>query len=611
MGPSVTVECVRFLRDGQWRERRFSGLVTFLTGPAGIGKSTPLEAIFYVLGLDSVAVMPEVRSCESLQVVMRVAGMRWSATRHGSGGSQVEFSNLDEGSRVPPVRLPVRPQSPGEQSASDFVMGLLDLPLLGEGTKRLGLRQIQRVMMLRQKAISNTYLDSISDGERELLFEVLLGLRDEELNQLETAFAAAERRHKEKRLFLGQFLKQREGRNLDSPNTIREEATRKRAAHQEASARALEAQRILGEMAAARGKLDFDAEQAKTAYRARQKAADQATQTLAAAEREHAKAEGVLAGMLRRQDSPSRCSACGQALPQRAPGHCRQCDQEVGDGSGRPGQDIEEARARIAALEVMLAGRRREASEAGEHAAASWREVERADAAKNAHQRDDWAPQQQRALEAEKKTALLAGELAQLARRLEEVEFVFALEEEVKVLEKARQDARKALDEARAERAHRRKEILAEWSRLLLARVREVDPRIEQAYINDAFLPVVAGKSFEESSVSGGPKTLRNVCTLLSLVDLGRTVPQVKMPPLLIIDAPASGFGSQGVDARVSQALLEQMINVAADPSPDGYACQIIAALNDPLTDPHSGVHEIPLSESNRFFDDAPLCVEP
>lgn len=465
--------------------------------------------------------------------------------------------------------------------------------------------------MLRQKAISNTYLDGLSADERELLFEVVLGLRDKQLDDLEGASARADNRFKERNTFRKQFLKQREIHHLDSPAEIREEAERKQQEHRAAAEHAQLEQRSLGEMAAARGVLDFEADQAKTGYGRAREAADQAARALADAQREHAKAEGLVEGLVRRAERDSRCTACGQGLPERAAGRCAQCDQPLAGSRTDPlREDLDQARARVQVLAVGLERCRGEAQAAAGLRDGAWAQVQSADAARQAHERDRWRPQQQRVLEAEKKASALGGEVAQLGLRLEEVEIVFALDAELEVLDAARKAAKEGLDAAQGERAHRRKEILAQWSALLLARVREIDPLIQEAYITEGFEPFVDGKPFDDSSVSGGPKTLRNICTLLSLRDLGRIVPTVRIPPLMIIDSPLSGFGAQGVDAQIGARLMDQIIAVAADPSPDGYACQLIVATNDPLPGPRTGVREIALGPQQRFFDHAPPCTQ-
>ncbi|MER5312427.1 hypothetical protein ABT034_32145 [Streptomyces sp. NPDC002773] len=150
------------------------------------------------------------------------------------------------------------------------------------------------------------------------------------------------------------------------------------------------------------------------------------------------------------------------------------------------------------------------------------------------------------------------------------------------------------------------------WSELFLARVREIDPSKNIATIDaEDFTTLVDGKAFEDSSVAGGPKTVTNIAVLLSLRDLAREEPTVIVPPFLLIDSPLSGFGAQGLDEQISTRLLKALITAADDPSPDGFACQIITVTNDPLPQAHSGVREIRLSPEHRYFDHAPLIDRP
>ena len=97
-----------------------------------------------------------------------------------------------------------------------------------------------------------------------------------------------------------------------------------------------------------------------------------------------------------------------------------------------------------------------------------------------------------------------------------------------------------------------------------------------------------------------------NVALLLALRDLGRVDPAVRVPPLMIIDSPLAGLGAQGLDHATGLRLIDTLIDIADDASPEGYACQVIAATNDPLPRPYPGVREIRIDTDNRFFDHAP-----
>ncbi|WP_069766766.1 hypothetical protein [Streptomyces sp. LUP30] len=134
-----------------------------------------------------------------------------------------------------------------------------------------------------------------------------------------------------------------------------------------------------------------------------------------------------------------------------------------------------------------------------------------------------------------------------------------------------------------------------------LCRLQQINPDVETASIDPGdFTTRVkqrhsADKRFAESSVAGTPKVATNVALLLALRDLG-----VRVPPLLIIDSPLTGLGAQGLDHASGMRLIDTLIDIADDASPDGYACQVIAAT------PYPGVREIRIDTDNRFFDHAP-----
>ncbi|MEU9900727.1 hypothetical protein ACIBCS_36280 [Streptomyces phaeochromogenes] len=88
-----------------------------------------------------------------------------------------------------------------------------------------------------------------------------------------------------------------------------------------------------------------------------------------------------------------------------------------------------------------------------------------------------------------------------------------------------------------------------------------------------------------------------------------RDAPQLsaRVPPLLIIDSPLAGLGSTGLDQETSVRLMDTLISIADAPSSDGYACQVIAATNDPLPRADPSVQEIHIDDEQRFFDHAPV----
>lgn len=159
--------------------------------------------------------------------------------------------------------------------------------------------------------------------------------------------------------------------------------------------------------------------------------------------------------------------------------------------------------------------------------------------------------------------------------------------------------------EGRGEEARHRglKQLVEQWSRHFLTRLRAVNPDVRHAHIDpETFLPHVDGLAFDDQAVAGGPQTLANLCAMLALRDLARAVPTVLLPLFFMVDSPLSGLGGQGLDGQMAERLMEQLADAAAVADADGTPMQIIAAVNDPLTRPLTGVREIRLDRSNRYI---------
>ncbi|MEU6628898.1 hypothetical protein ABZ905_11470 [Streptomyces parvus] len=76
--------------------------------------------------------------------------------------------------------------------------------------------------------------------------------------------------------------------------------------------------------------------------------------------------------------------------------------------------------------------------------------------------------------------------------------------------------------------------------------------------------------------------------------DLGRLDAGVRVPQVLIIDSPLAELGA--VAQATGERLIGALIDVASDTSSDGYACQVIAATNDPPPRSYPEVRETPVS---------------
>ncbi|MFB7091416.1 hypothetical protein, partial [Streptomyces sp. NPDC056296] len=338
------------------------------------------------------------------------------------------------------------------------------------------------------------------------------------------------------------------------------------------------------------------------------KHASTAHERLQSATAEHARVEGALDELL---TEPSEdCTRCGRPLPERKPGLCRQCGQACQDTADQRERKIVAARAKVERLRLKL--QRLEEALAAALAAAEQSEDRAAAALKerDAYDQHHLQPARTTAQQAEKSAHGLSRDVARLKQWLESSDFITAQQQVIDAAKADMETAKDARDAALTAHEVRRKEIVARWSELFLARLQQINPDVETAYIDPAdFTSRVKerdhpDKTFAESSVAGSPRVVINVALLLALRELGRIDTAVRVPPLAIIDSPLADLGA--VDQATGLRLVDTLIDVAGDPSSDGHACQVIAAINDPLPRPYPGVREIPVDTDNRFFDHAP-----
>ncbi|CAM5587852.1 hypothetical protein ACIPPN_28820 [Streptomyces diastaticus] len=611
MGPSFVIERLEFQRGDVWYARYFRGLVTFLVGHSKAGKSTALEALLYPLGLLTATVMPEVRGCRQVRLVFRVAGTRWQATRSGSNPrARVSLKNLDDTGEIEHL-LPVTSAKAGEMTAGAFVQDLLGLPQAARGATRVGLDDFySTVMALRQNTIASEFLGGGKDEARVLALEVLLGLWNEDLAGLEKNASEAASRYRAARSALAAFKKLRDSGALADPASVRAAYEQKQREHRAAAQRWQEADAALKVAVGERGRLVALHQAAETQRRKSAKQAVAAHAKVNGATAEHARAEGELATLL--APMPQDCTCCGQPLPDREPGLCLQCGQLHDGLEDRREQQIAAARAKVDRLLLRLRSLQEASAAAGDQAAEADTAAAAALTARDAYDEGHLQPARKAAQQAEKEAHGLSRDVAQLKERLESADYISAQEQVIRAAKEQMDAAQAARDAAVTAHDVRRKEVTGRWSEFFLARLKQINPDVETAHIDPADFTTrvkerhTADKTFAESSVAGSPKVATNVALLLALRDLGRVDRGVRVPPLMVIDSPLAGLGAQGLDHDTGLRLIDTLIDIADDPSPDGYACQVIAATNDPLPRPYPGVREIRIDTDNRFFDHAP-----
>ncbi|MFD8376085.1 hypothetical protein ACFV2Z_35920 [Streptomyces sp. NPDC059688] len=137
-------------------------------------------------------------------------------------------------------------------------------------------------------------------------------------------------------------------------------------------------------------------------------------------------------------------------------------------------------------------------------------------------------PARKAAQQAEKEAHGLSRDVAQLRERLESADYINAQETVIQAAKEQMEAAQAARAVAVATHEVRRKEVTARWSEFFLARLQQINPDVETAFIDPGDFTTrvkerhTTDKTFAESSVAGSPKVATNVALLLALRDLGR-----------------------------------------------------------------------------------------
>lgn len=223
-------------------------------------------------------------------------------------------------------------------------------------------------------------------------------------------------------------------------------------------------------------------------------------------------------------------------------------------------------------------------------------------------------PQRRTTRDLEKKAERLSVEAEQLKRRLDDADFIAVQEQQVRVRKEEMEEAQARRDMAQRAHDQRRKELVHQWSAFFRTRLRQIRPAVETAVISpEDFTTLVrerhdeGAQLFHEGAVAGHARAVINIAILLSLRDLARAVPTVRVPTLMIIDCPLAGLDTGEADQEIGRRLLNTLAAAAGELDEDGRACQIIATTKGLLpTSAGRGVTEIRLDEDHRFFDHAP-----
>ncbi|MFI0234858.1 hypothetical protein [Streptomyces sp. NPDC017086] len=593
---TLNIECFLFEVDGVKHEVRLDAPLPALTGVTSSGKSTVLESVWWVLGVEHAKVMDAVLMCSRVGFVARIGRERWEVVRSTEGRQEdVVFTR---GTLGVPERHPVK-RSESQRSAADVFQDLLGVPRLGAGRSRVTLDKLVPWFYARQRDLPNVYLGGQGKEERTAVGRALLGADDEMVDALRQEDDTRTKEWRSAKNRIKRILRERQERDLPSVEDLQRRGEQWTAQHQQ---EALKAQKAGAELSRLQGQLvvlERKVAAAEEARRAARVAAEDRQRTARLLDAAAAEARGRLAGLREAASDPSLCPRCVRALDLTglSEDDCPVCRRFDPDRRQRAEEFTRRmAQAQQAAEQAREAARRaaQAAEEAHGRAGDADRVVVEAAATVRAFTQDVIAPQQQVVVEAEAAARELAARLEQNAEHLREVAELTELRGRLPELEKAAEVAKAAYTAARQDTDLLVKQATDRWSRHALRRLQACDPEVNTVSISpEDFSVTINGKSFDSRVVAGHGMTRSNVSVLLALRDTAREVPAMPVPQFLIVDGPFTGLGNGPEDQRSGNALLDGLTDLATFEDPSGAGGQVIIACRELRGTPGPAVREI------------------
>ncbi|TBO59416.1 hypothetical protein EYS09_12235 [Streptomyces kasugaensis] len=607
---TLNVECGLFEVDGVVHELRFDAPLTALAGETRSGKSTVLEVIWWVLGVDGARLMTAAAACSRVGFVACIGESRWRITR--STVDRAEDVVFTHGTLGTEERHPVK-RSESRRSAADAFQDLLGIPRLGTGRTRVTLDLLVPWFYARQRDLPNDYLGRQSKEQRIAVGRVLLGADDEAIDALRQEAGAKRKKWRWASNRVKKILRDREERELPSVEDLQRRAAQWTAQHKETSLKARQAGAALSRQHAELAALQEKVSVAEEARRAARTAADERERTARHLEAAAAEARGRLAGLREAATDPSLCPQCARALDLTglSEDDCPVCRRFDPERQQRAEQfQLRMSQAQLAAEQAHEGARRvsRAADDARGRASDADRAVVEASAAARAFAQDVIAPQQQVVLEAEAAVRELTARLEQNVEHLRELAELAELRELLPQLEKDKETAETAYAAARHDTDLMVKQGTDRWSHHVLRRMRACDPEITTVSISpDDFSVTINGSAFDARAVAGHGMTRTNVSVLLALRDTASEVPAMPVPQFLIVDGPFTGLGSSPEDRRTAAALLDGLTDLATSKDrSSGTGGQVIIACTELHGTPGPSVREIRTSFADGVIPGLP-----
>jgi hypothetical protein len=572
--------------------------VNVVVGAVGTGKSSMLELIKYAMGGSAILSGAVREGVSSVSVSVDLNGVG-HVLRRAVDAREVELRSPSTGAVVEQCHI-IGTKS--QRSVSDVLLGLLGLPRLSVPRSRarptaettsITFFDILDYMYARQAEIDRSvahHLDAIREPKRRATFEVLYGLADAAVadlqlhaGKLNTEIAEGRRRNKDIETFLA-----RANEPSEVELRLRVEALN------------LAITRVTAHLTAIRE----GARQTTPFADTDRSALMMAEVALVVAEHEKALASAeierfrrvaaqlelgieridrsVVAGEMLSPIEFVKCPRCLQSLRGRESDreHCMVCGQLEPVATDRA--DLQAERERIQAQLAETAALMGTTTGALEQAQAEAVRLEadvRAVRVRVDERTVEFVSPLADELEgASRELAMLQGERQAVLRSLSlwaqhraGLDDVARLETDLRQTTEALRKARMRLEAGRL-----RVVTLSELFDDLLQGFRY--PWYESARIDlDTYLPVVNGESFE--AASGGMKTLINVAYHVAGLRYGIQQGDSLLPLFLMIDSPRKNLGAENVDDKEIGGQIYTRFRAMQDANPQGF--QLIVADND------------------------------
>lgn len=599
--------------------------VNVIVGPVGVGKTSLLELIRWGLG-GGAQLSPAVQQVGRQLALTIDAGDESFLLLRGIHSQKTRISVHEPDGRPIAVVSTVNPA--GTDSISHLLLRALGIPEVRVPRSRrnpagqytsVSFSDVYSYMYLPQSEIDRStvnHLDAIRDPKRRSTFEVLYGLIDAEIAQLQVdlgelsdaiararssvgeivgfveALGAPPRVLIEKRMHSTEGLIAARERELHS---LREKMRDVSVAGQDPRRRA---EHLANELADAIARRERATSQVEDLERLRSQIVLDEQRTV----------RSMLAGAELAAIEFHSCPRCLQDVTDRdiSGGHCVLCTQPEPEALAAVTleDEVERLRGQLAESEALVTDAERQLSVAATQVEDLQKQLALARRRADEQARDAVAPFVDR-------VAALSEELGGLRGQQETHRQALALQEELdrrrsnlEELQRRQTQLADELEEARAEREEGRARI-DELSEAFDEILKDFQlPWYEPSYIDaSSYLPMVGGKRLEELS-SGGMKTLVNDAYFLAGLTYALRVPaQTHLPRFMVIDSPRKNFGADAEDRGAADRIYRWMRRLRDQYGASSF--QLIVADNDIPVEANE-FHIMRLSYERPLIDDLP-----